>query len=83
MSFFRSYIAPLLIVLTFLIAMLAVSARIFLPSDMMAPAPIEEPVSAPPSQTTPDISAQDPALIPDVSWFVQGVPDNVPLGELT
>jgi hypothetical protein len=44
MSFFRSYIAPLLIVLTFLIAMLAVSARIFLPNDMMAPAPIEEPV---------------------------------------
>lgn len=46
MSFFRSYIAPFLIVLTFLIAMLAVSARIFLPSDMMAPAPIEEPVGA-------------------------------------
>ncbi|TVQ07034.1 MAG: hypothetical protein EA368_15300 [Leptolyngbya sp. DLM2.Bin27] len=46
MSFFRSYIAPLLIVLIFAVAMLAVSARIFLPSDMMAPAPIEEPVSA-------------------------------------
>lgn len=44
MAFFRSYIAPFLIVLTFLVAMLAVSARIFLPSDMMAPAPIEEPV---------------------------------------
>lgn len=39
MSFFRSYIAPLLIVLIFAIAMLAVSARIFLPSDMIAPAP--------------------------------------------
>ena len=38
MSFFRSYIAPLLIVLIFAVAMLAVSARIFLPSDMMAPA---------------------------------------------
>jgi len=46
MSFFRSYIAPLLIVLIFAVAMLAVSARIFLPSDMMAPAPIEEPISA-------------------------------------
>ncbi len=45
MSFFRSYIAPLLIVLIFAVAMLAVSARIFLPSDMMAPAPIEEPIS--------------------------------------
>ncbi|TVP69418.1 MAG: hypothetical protein EA342_03400 [Leptolyngbya sp. LCM1.Bin17] len=45
MSFFRSYIAPLLIVLIFAVAMLAVSARIFLPSDMMAPAPLEEPIS--------------------------------------
>ncbi|NEQ46236.1 MAG: hypothetical protein F6K00_22915 [Leptolyngbya sp. SIOISBB] len=44
MSFFRAYIAPLLIVLTFLFAMVAVSARIFLPSDMLAPAPIEEPI---------------------------------------
>lgn len=43
-SFFRAYIAPLLIVLTFLFAMVAVSARIFLPSDMLAPAPIEEPI---------------------------------------
>lgn len=44
-AFFRSYIAPLLIVLTFVIAMVAVSARIFLPNDMMAPAPIEDTVS--------------------------------------
>ncbi|MEM6836367.1 MAG: hypothetical protein AAF609_05890 [Cyanobacteria bacterium P01_C01_bin.120] len=43
MSFFRSYLLPFLIVLTFLIAMLAVSARIFLPNDMAAPAPIEAP----------------------------------------
>ncbi|MGF1458766.1 MAG: hypothetical protein ACFBSG_07040 [Leptolyngbyaceae cyanobacterium] len=47
MAFFRSYIAPFLIVLTFLIAMLAVSARIFLPNDMQAPAPIEDPVGLP------------------------------------
>jgi len=45
-SFFRQYIAPLFIVLIFAVALLAVSARIFLPSDMMAPAPITEPVSA-------------------------------------
>lgn len=44
MAFFRAYIAPLLIVLTFLFAMVAVSARIFLPSDMMAPAPTVDPV---------------------------------------
>lgn len=42
MAIFRQYIAPLLILLVFLVALLAVSARIFLPSDMVAPAPIEE-----------------------------------------
>ncbi|MEL6159662.1 MAG: hypothetical protein AAFQ40_09265 [Cyanobacteria bacterium J06623_5] len=46
MGFLRQYIAPLFIVLIFGLALLATSARIFLPSDMMAPAPIEEPVSA-------------------------------------
>ncbi|MEL6350513.1 MAG: hypothetical protein AAFR58_01985 [Cyanobacteria bacterium J06627_28] len=45
MGFFRQYIAPLFIVLIFALALLATSARIFLPSDMMAPAPIEAPVS--------------------------------------
>ena len=40
MSFFRQYIAPLIVVLIFLVALLAVSIRIFLPSDMAAPAPI-------------------------------------------
>lgn len=43
MAFFRSYIAPFFIVLIFAIAMLAVSARIFLPSDLSAPAPIDDP----------------------------------------
>lgn len=42
MAFFRSYILPFLIVVVFLVAMVAVSARIFLPSDMMAPAPIDD-----------------------------------------
>ncbi|MGB3295901.1 MAG: hypothetical protein WBB01_23200 [Phormidesmis sp.] len=45
MGFFRQYIAPLFIFFIFAVALLAVSARIFLPSDMMAPAPIAEPVS--------------------------------------
>lgn len=42
MTFFRQYIAPLLIVLVFLFALVVVSARIFLPSDLAAPAPIED-----------------------------------------
>ena len=40
MTIFRQYIAPLIAVLIFAIAFAAVSARIFLPSDMAAPAPI-------------------------------------------
>ena len=46
MAILRQYIAPLLVVLVFLIALVAVSARIFLPSDMAAPAPIEDVESA-------------------------------------
>jgi hypothetical protein len=42
MAIFRQYIAPLLVVLVFLFALVAVSARIFIPTDMAAPAPIEE-----------------------------------------
>lgn len=42
MAIFRQYIAPFLIVLVFLVALLAVGARIFLPADMAAPAPVEE-----------------------------------------
>ncbi|MEW5857216.1 MAG: hypothetical protein AB1861_07530 [Cyanobacteriota bacterium] len=46
MAIFRQYIAPLIAVLIFFVALVAVSARIFLPSDMAAPAPIED-VDAP------------------------------------
>ncbi|MGK7873645.1 MAG: hypothetical protein AB4426_10155 [Xenococcaceae cyanobacterium] len=42
MAFFRQYIAPLFVVLMFLVALVAVSARIFLASDLAAPAPIED-----------------------------------------
>ncbi len=56
MGFFRQYIAPLFIVLIFAVALVAVSARIFLPSDMMAPAPIEEPISALPASPTTSLA---------------------------
>ncbi len=42
MSIIRQYIAPLIAILVFFAALVAVSARIFLPADMAAPAPIEE-----------------------------------------
>ncbi|MBE9108498.1 hypothetical protein IQ273_03565 [Nodosilinea sp. LEGE 07298] len=68
MSFFRSYIAPLLIVLIFAVAMLAVSARIFLPSDMMAPAPIEEPIS---TVNSAPIAHTD-GVMPELSELIHG-----------
>jgi hypothetical protein len=40
MSFFRTKILPAAIVLIFGLALFAVSARIWLPGDMAAPAPI-------------------------------------------
>lgn len=42
MQIFRQYIAPFIVVIIFLIAMVAVSARIFLPGDLAAPAPMGE-----------------------------------------
>ncbi len=38
-AFFRQVVAPILIVLVFLVALAATSARIFLPNDMVTPAP--------------------------------------------
>jgi hypothetical protein len=40
MTFFRQNIGPLLIFFVFLFALVAVSARIFLPTDLAAPAPL-------------------------------------------
>ena len=73
MQIFRSYIAPFLIILTFFIAMVAVSARIFLPNDMMAPAPIEDVEQAIP----PDSSAQIPSQVPDISVLIRGMPQDL------
>ena len=41
MSFFRQYIAPFAVIVIFLLALFAVSIRIFLPADMAAPAPVD------------------------------------------
>ncbi len=57
MAFFRQYIAPLIVVLIFGLALIATSARIFLPNEMAAPAPIEEvtPTSNAVSLTSPSV----------------------------
>lgn len=76
MAFFRAYIAPFLIVLIFLLAMLSVSARIFLPSDMMAPAPVgvlEAPQAFPANRLSVSL---DDALPPDLSVLLHGQPDH-------
>ncbi len=58
MAIFRQYIAPLLIVLVFVVALVAVGARIFLPDDMAAPAPIEATESSQPAAgLVPDLTA--------------------------
>lgn len=73
MAFFRQYIAPIFIFLIFFVALAAVSARIFLPSDMAAPAPIGE--VSPPKATEP--SAESLAgLPPALAALVKGLPDD-------
>jgi len=69
MQIFRQYIAPLLVVLLFAFALLVVSARIFLPADMAAPAPIEDVGHAP---MPDDASLAD--VPPTLEQLVRGVP---------
>jgi hypothetical protein len=71
MAFFRQVIAPALIVLVFLVALVAVSARIFLPTDMAAPAPIDD-ISV---QVQPGANAMAD-LPPALSAFVKGLPED-------
>lgn len=74
MAFFRQYIAPLLIVLAFLFALVVVSARIFLPSDMAQPAVVEE--SAPPTAAAGVPQATQTPRSPSLSLLIHGLPDD-------
>lgn len=78
MAFFRQFIAPLFIVLIFVLALAATSARIFLPDGLSGPAPVEE--VAPPSNSTgivvpPTVSELPPSL----SIWVNGATDELAL----
>ena len=78
MAIFRQYIAPLIVVLIFLVSLLAVSARIFLPEDMAAPAPIEEVSPAAqgaPTHPAPSIPEQVAGLPAALNVLVQGLPE--------
>ncbi|NJL82720.1 MAG: hypothetical protein HC890_06750 [Chloroflexaceae bacterium] len=56
MSIFRQHIAPFLILLVFLVALAAVSARSFLPSGLSAPAPVEEISPIAPTSLAPPVT---------------------------
>lgn len=72
MAILRQYVLPFAIVFVFFIALIAVSARIFLPSDMAAPAPIEE------INSTKSAEVQLP---PGLSMLVKGIPDDLALSD--
>ncbi|MDX2230802.1 MAG: hypothetical protein NW220_14270 [Leptolyngbyaceae cyanobacterium bins.349] len=76
MAIFRQYVAPLLIVLVFLVALLAVSSRIFLVDDMAAPAPIEEMA---PQNAALSTSGKVSSLPPSLSALINGLPDDTAL----
>jgi hypothetical protein len=72
MAILRQYVLPFAIVLVFFVALVAVSARIFLPTDMAAPAPIEE-ISSP--------QKAEVQLPPGLSMLVKGIPDDLALSD--
>lgn len=75
MAFFRQYIAPLIVVLVFVFSLVVVSARIFLPNDMAAPAPIEEANPTSDKAQIPDTDAVA-GLPPNLAPFIQGLPSD-------
>ena len=81
MQIFRQYIAPLLIVLVFLVALVAVGARSFLAGDMAAPAPIEEtkPTGENLSLTNFHTLQADADLPYSLSVLIKGLPEEIPI----
>lgn len=76
MAIFRQYIAPFLIVLVFLVALVAVGARSFLVSDMAAPAPVETvnpTIEDSESDALPDVADLPPSL----EALVHGLPADI------
>jgi hypothetical protein len=79
MNFFRQNIAPLLVVLVFAVALVVVSARIFLPGDMAQPAPIEEVAQQPAKSATAMTPNAVADLPPTLSLLVKGLPEDLAL----
>ncbi len=68
MNIFRQYIAPLFVVIVFFLALIAVSARIFIPTDMAAPAPIEQ-VNPQPENAQVEFSEAVASLVPSRKYL--------------
>ncbi len=82
MAFFRQYIAPFLVVLIFLVSLVAVSARIFLPSDMAQPAPVEEIVPQDKSAQIPTSEMFSKTVAQSsLSALINGLPEDPALSE--
>lgn len=78
MAFLRQIVAPALILLIFLVALAATSARIFLPNDLSSPAPVEEVTPSSPSASVfmPSTVSELP---PSLSIWVNGASDELAL----
>jgi hypothetical protein len=74
MAIFRQYIAPLIVVLIFALSLVVVSARIFLPSDMAAPAPVEEADSKAEVSEQATIADEVAGLPSTLEILVKGIP---------
>ena len=77
MAIFRQYIAPFLIVVVFLVALVAVSSRIFLAEDMAAPAPVEDELVS--FRSKLPVSERVSSLPPSLSALVTGFTEDTSL----
>lgn len=78
MAFLRQIVAPFFILIIFLVALAATSARIILPDDLSSPAPVEE---VAPSQNSAEVSMPRAVseLPPSLSILVNGASDKLAL----
>jgi hypothetical protein len=75
MSFFKQYLLPFFVIVVFLVALIAVSARIFLPSDMVAPAPVAAIELREPQSLMDSATAKSVADLPlSLKVLIQGLP---------
>lgn len=77
MAFLRQIVAPFFILLIFLVALAATSARIVLPDDLSSPAPVEDAPSQKSAQVLMPQTVSE--LPPSLSIWVKGTSDELAL----